>query len=94
MYTKKKGLKFKIYKKNKYVFFQKWCFSTSFTPVRKWQYHTGNGLFEHLKICPYNQENSKNIKTEPFCPASELMSIKTAPEEKNTTKSLLKLISA
>ncbi|XP_063400823.1 F-box only protein 30-like isoform X1 [Mytilus trossulus] len=76
------------------IAYWKWCFSTSFTPVRKWQYHTGNGLFEHLKICPYNQENSKNIKTEPFCPASELMSIKTAPEEKNTTKSLLKLISA
>lgn len=61
------------------IAYWKWCFSTSFTPVKKWEYSVGSSLIEHLKICPYNQENSKNIKTEPFCPALELLSLQTLP---------------
>lgn len=55
------------------IAFWKWCFSTSFTPVKRWEHLNANGLFEHLKVCPYNQEESKNIKTEPFCPAADFL---------------------
>ena len=68
-------------------YFQKWSFSTSFTPVTKWEYKVGNSLFEHLKTCPCNQESSKNIKTKPFCPAPELISLQKLPSDhKNKVK--------
>ncbi|KAK3103055.1 hypothetical protein FSP39_016096 [Pinctada imbricata] len=43
---------------------RKWSFSTSFTPVREWEYQCSAPLFEHLKRCPYNQEKDKVIRTE------------------------------
>ena len=48
--------------------FQRWHFSKSFEPVREWRMTEGSlaAVHEHLKVCLYNQDHVKNIKTEPF----------------------------
>ncbi|XP_052798409.1 F-box only protein 30-like [Mya arenaria] len=49
------------------VAYKKWQFSTGFTPVIEWDLKgAGAAIQEHLKMCPYNQEEYKNIQTEPF----------------------------
>ncbi|XP_021350282.1 F-box only protein 30-like [Mizuhopecten yessoensis] len=40
---------------------KKWCFSTGFTPVRKWRYNNTSPLSEHLKTCAYNRPEDKII---------------------------------
>ncbi|XP_069133030.1 F-box only protein 30-like [Argopecten irradians] len=43
---------------------KKWTFSTSFTPVHKWQYRDTSAMSEHLKECPYNRSEDKIIPKE------------------------------
>ncbi|KAK3597630.1 hypothetical protein CHS0354_030180 [Potamilus streckersoni] len=50
------------------VAYKRWSFSTSFTPITGWKINQSclSAISEHLKICPFNQPDHKNIKTEPF----------------------------
>lgn len=36
------------------------------TPIRKWKMIGDGVLSEHLKVCEFNQENDKIIRTEKF----------------------------
>lgn len=40
------------------LFEQKWCYSTSFSPVTKWEHRDKAPLLNHLKVCPFNQDKS------------------------------------
>ncbi|XP_052235332.1 F-box only protein 30-like isoform X2 [Dreissena polymorpha] len=49
------------------VAYKKWQFSSGFTSVQQWDFtDKGSALSEHLKTCPYNQDEHKNIKTDPW----------------------------
>jgi hypothetical protein len=43
--------------------FQRWAFSVCFSPIQDWGFSDHEPLGEHLKICPFNQ---RNTKTEPY----------------------------
>ncbi|KAJ8299084.1 hypothetical protein KUTeg_023144 [Tegillarca granosa] len=69
-----KGMVLQIWEKRKIngnqsawqVAYQKWCFSTAFTPIRKWIPRNSSAIHSHLKVCPYNRNEDCNVRTEPY----------------------------
>lgn len=59
----------------------KWSFSKSMTPIRKWKMIGDGVLSEHLKICEFNQERDKIIRSEKFKVMENLDLVETTEQK-------------